>query len=31
MSEDFGLPLVTKHTIKDALMQVPPVPDVEAS
>jgi predicted kinase len=31
LAGELGLPLVAKDTIKDALMSVLPVPDVEAS
>lgn len=31
LAHDLGLPLIAKDTIKDALMSVLPVPDVEAS
>ena len=31
LARDLGLPLVAKDTIKDALMSVLPVPDVETS
>ena len=31
LARELGLPLVAKDTIKDALMSVLPVPDVEAS